>query len=716
MQEYSTLSSAQLDLIQRPADGAVFLEGPAGCGKTTAGVERLVHLMGQGVPASSILLLMPQRTLAAPYYQALNTPGVVAGGMVAVLTVGGLAQRMVELFWPLVAGEAGFARPDQPPTFLTLETAQYSMAHLVRPLLDEGYFDSVTIQRNRLYSQILDNLNKAALVGFPCTEIGERLKAAWAGDPGQMRVYEDAQYCAIRFREYCQAHNLLDFSLQLEVFLKHLWKAPLCRQYLDEAYQHLLYDNLEEDTPAAHDLLREWLPHFTSALLIYDHSAGYRRFLGADPQSGAALGDLCNERIFFDRSFVTSAAVKNLGCHLVEAIAQPGSDALCSAEEAQAGGTGDTALALTIEYHRFYPQMLDWIAGEIARLVHGEGIPPDGIVVLAPYLSDALRFSLATRLAELGVPARVQRPSRSLREEPVTRCLLTLVSLAHPSWGIHPPRYDVAYALVQAIEGLDMVRAQLLVEIVYRMRKGTPELSPFEQIKADVQERITYRCGERYDALRLWLAEYSQGAETELDHFLSRLFGELLSQPGFGFHASLEAGEVAANLVESVQKFRWAAGSLLVEEEIPLGKEYLLMVQDGVIAAQYIRSWQAPGEGAVLLAPAYTFLMNNYPVDYQFWLDAGSSGWFERLFQPLTHPYVLSRGWPQNRLWTADEEYEASADGLARLALGLLRRCRSKVYLGISELGEQGFEQRGPLLRALQRVLRRSPGALQAGS
>ena len=180
MQEYFTLTSVQLELIQRPPDRAVFLEGPAGCGKTTAGVERLVHLMGQGVPASSILLLVPQRTLAASYYQALNTPGVVAGGMVTVLTVGGLAQRMVELFWPLVAEEAGFERPDQPPTFLTLETAQYSMAHLVRPLLDEGYFDSVTIQRNRLYSQILDNLNKAALVGFPYTEIGEHLKTAWA--------------------------------------------------------------------------------------------------------------------------------------------------------------------------------------------------------------------------------------------------------------------------------------------------------------------------------------------------------------------------------------------------------------------------------------------------------------------------------------------------------------------------------------------------------
>ncbi len=132
----STLSPSQLDLIERPLDARIFLEGPAGSGKTTAGVERLLHMMAQGVPGGSILLLVPQRTLAGPYYEALRTPGVQAGGVVTVLTVGGLAQRMVELFWPLVAEEAGFARLSRPPTFLTLETAQYYMAHLVRPLLD----------------------------------------------------------------------------------------------------------------------------------------------------------------------------------------------------------------------------------------------------------------------------------------------------------------------------------------------------------------------------------------------------------------------------------------------------------------------------------------------------------------------------------------------------------------------------------------------------
>ena len=41
---------------------------------------------------------------------------------------------------------------------------------------------------------------------------------------------------------------------------------------------------------------------------------------------------------------------------------------------------------------------------------------------------------------------------------------------------------------------------------------------------------------------------------------------------------------------------------------------------------------------------------------------------------------------------------------VAILLTGLLRRCRSKVYLGISDLGESGFEQRGPLLKAVWRL------------
>jgi hypothetical protein len=35
---------------------------------------------------------------------------------------------------------------------------------------------------------------------------------------------------------------------------------------------------------------------------------------------------------------------------------------------------------------------------------------------------------------------------------------------------------------------------------------------------------------------------------------------------------------------------------------------------------------------------------------------------------------------------------------------GLLRRCKERIFLGMSDLGESGFEQRGPLLKAIWKI------------
>ena len=187
----------------------------------------------------------------------------------------------------------------------------------------------------------------------------------------------------------------------------------------------------------------------------------------------------------------------------------------------------------------------------------------------------------------------------------------------------------------------------------------------------------------------------------------------MLSQPGYGFHGNFSAGEVTANVIESARKFRQVmaraalgAPAANAGPKKMLAQEYVGLVQEGVVAAQYVRSWRRQPTDAVLLAPAYTFLMSNQPVEHQFWLDVGSSGWWERLNQPLTQPYVLSRTWQAGAQWTDLDEYAARQEALYCLALGLVRRCRTQIHLGLSELGEQGVEQRGPLLRAIQRVLR----------
>ncbi len=256
---------------------------------------------------------------------------------------------------------------------------------------------------------------------------------------------------------------------------------------------------------------------------------------------------------------------------------------------------------------------------------------------------------------------------------------------------------------------------------------ATFDFSGFDEIKPEMQERITYALGEKYTNLRNWLEDYRQTAPQPFDFFLRRLFGEVLSQPDYGFHRNMDAVRVASSLIESIKKFRqvmepintrpdrFQQGVLTGNERsgnlsgLELGKEYIAMLEDGVIAAQYLESWRSENNETVLVAPAHTFLMMNRPVAVQFWLDPGSSGWAQRLSQPLTHPYVLSRHWEAGRVWTDADEVNAETESLARLTGGLLSRCREKVILALADLGETGFEQRGSLLRAFQKVSAKIP-------
>ena len=91
------LLSNHPDTAKHPIAPKPFLAGRAGAGKTNAAIGRLLHLLESGVPASSMLVIVPQRTLATPYYEALNNPDVDPGGQVTVFTVRSLVQPWAEI-------------------------------------------------------------------------------------------------------------------------------------------------------------------------------------------------------------------------------------------------------------------------------------------------------------------------------------------------------------------------------------------------------------------------------------------------------------------------------------------------------------------------------------------------------------------------------------------------------------------------------------------
>ena len=194
-------------------------------------------------------------------------------------------------------------------------------------------------------------------------------------------------------------------------------------------------DNIEEDTPVAHDTLLEWLPSFDSAVIIQDQDAGYRFFLGADVVSARRLVTACDETLTFPRNLVSSKDIQGLQAGVRRVVANLMGEPAMQSATPLADPT--QALVTPADNLRFFPAMINWAAGEVRRLID-EGTPPGEIVILAPFMSDVLRYTLSRKLDEFGVPHHSHRPSRALRDEPAAQTLLTLATVAFPGWNLRP--------------------------------------------------------------------------------------------------------------------------------------------------------------------------------------------------------------------------------------------------------------------------------------
>lgn len=717
-----------------------YLVGPPGAGKTSRLIDRLVSLLEQNVRPDRVLVLAPQQSQARVFRAALAR---VQGahrprGEPDIATIYSLAQQHVSLFFPLIAPAAGFGNPSQEPMVINVEAAQYIVDRLVQPRLAD--FADLKLPRPRLIRQIIDNMNKASVCGFPLDQIAARLGAAWLGDSQRLVSYRRAEEVALDFRRFCLAHSLLDFSLLMELFARHLLPAQSYRDYIAARYRHVLADNVEENPPVAHDFLRLLLQTCDSALFAEDDPGGYRLFLGADVESARGLRRHCDVVTRLDEIFVAPPAIVSFASALMaqfddesnrHASLRPPSDRPLPPALGDSPGVA-----------HYWTEMVDWVVERIRRLLAGGALPSD-IAVLAPFVEDVLRFQLEDRLRADGVGVWSVRPSRPLYDHPMVRALVALARLAHPHWQQPVPAGELARALASLVADLDVARAQLIADAALRAAAlGLPALED-----PALWQRVGARFMAPYAALSRWLADWQAQTRSDhawaesasLDRFWQQVFSDVLSHPGFTPHVAPGSAMMCDRLIRSAQAFREAmerAGSI---DAVPrhddtglpgiaprplsvttpdFDLEYITILSQGLLGAQYALEREQPaadlpGAHDILLAPVYAWLTSNFRSRYQFWLDTNSLGWYERIYQPLTHPYVLSRRWTPDApgmAWTeADERRERQAM-LRRLVGGLLYRCSGQVFVASSRLGMSGQEEAGPLERALQRLIRQWTG------
>lgn len=681
----------ELTAVQQEAIDAgktSFLLGPAGTGKTTALQQRLVRLLATGEPAYTILVIVAEPEHGQNYLGAVHQSGLGPYADLKVTTYNQMAQEMVGLFWPLVARPSGFTYPYRPPTFLSYDLAQLLMWHVITPMLHEGAFADLRLRPQQIVSQLLDTLNRAALNGLSLETAVARQKESWAGEAERLIHLDDAAIAARAFRQSCRDNSLLDLSLAVRVFDTQLVHHELFKNYFRERYLHLLVDNVEEQTPAGQNFVRELMDVTQTTAVVYDGGGGYKRFLAADPDGARHFYHHSAYQFQFDESFVAAPALIDLS-----RIAE---NFLLFADRPAADAA---AAVLGVIHGRYRREMVQNLARYLPELMAERGLAPADIAIIAPYLDGALRYMLANALKEVGLPYRELRRRSSPRDEPRVRAWLTWLALAHPQWDIHPSLYDVAEALTLSIDGFDPARAQLIAERLYR--PDVPDLLPISELPERIATRVGFDLTGLVEELRLWLENVD--SRQPLDHCLHDLF-QLLSQTRFQPQPDVAGAAVCDWLVKAATRLRQAAEAMGLKSPAEIGAAFIEGIHNGLVTANPPDLGDPPDPEGVTISTIFGYLLAGEPVRVQVWLETAATGWWDIPNQPLSNAFVLAQSYDAARPWTVEEDYRIRNELLSRIIRGLTARCAEGVVLATSDLDRRGVRQDGPLWRALQPV------------
>lgn len=632
------------------------LVGPGGAGKTEKLWQHYSALAGKDRTDSILVLLWNARDVR-DWRERVDFPWA---GPLHVYTYFGWVQREIRRCWPRLSP---WGKLWLEPEFLTVETGQFAMLRHIQAR--QGDFAGLVTSPERLAIQLGSCLVLASLNGIEFAHIGKRL--ATAMPEKDANLFKSAQGILDSYIAEAEKSGTLDYGLAVALY-RSLLDQPWYRQELQQ-FQHLLADDVDEQSPAAHDLIAALLEHVVKAVLTFSTDGGHAGFFGADASNGwqrfGNIGKIVPVR--WSKQYLGAGKAVYTSILRGESPVAP-------------------KLQPEIEFlhEDLRSELLDQVGEKVVRLL-GQGVPPGEIAVIAPLADKVLEHTLALHLREVAVPLNVLTKNKRLIDEPYVRAMMTLALLAHPQWELDWGLPDLAQSL-QLLLKLDPVRAWLLGRQVRDY-----QLAPLELWQ---RERVGFRAAQGYDLLRQWLESYRQGPVEPIDIFFQRVFGELLSR----LPPAREDLVVCRQLLVSTHKFLNSTGRMDLGSDA--GAAFIRMLSAGTVAAESLLE-SANMEQSVILTTPYAYISGHFTSSVQVWLDCTSRRWFQQDVRELINPHVLKARWPIEEVWTDEYNEAVSLQNGARVARALVRRCRQRLIVTAANIDSQGFEQDGQLLAAI---------------
>ena len=596
----------------------------------------------------------------------------------------------VMLFFPLIFEELNLKA--QFPLRLRPETEQELATQLWRN--ESDWQDLCEFDNEyRLVRQTLDLMQLASASGVPTEDISSILQQGLSSiDTGQDRshLWQRMGELLLSWRSWCLDRGLLTYGLIYELYWRYLLPNQQYRQHLNNRYQAIFADDVDDYPAIARDLFEVMLDRGASAVFTYNPDGKIRLGLNGDPDYLAGLSDRCQaEKLTPTRD--------NLAIEFADTAVD------LVTEESYLINAPDAIQSLqTISR----AELLRQTAEIIIQAVEQQQIQPSEIAIIAPGLDEIARYSLIEILAAKNIPVKPLNEQRPIISSPLVRSLLTLLCLVYTDLGRSIERDGIAEMLTvfsqqdyRSVPKIDPVRAGLIADYCYHVDPERPYLSSVETFPR--WDRLGHQATKAYQKIVDWIEQSK--IRQQQQSFLTPTI--LLSQAIAFFlsDSSLTSDRLAVlrELMETAQHF-WEVDRRLRQSEPSFQTQaatiaqFIQLLRRGTITANPRPMRQFIPEKAVTLATVFQYRSLRSVHRWQFWLDASSPLWSQGGAATLFAAPLFLKGWTGT--WMPEDEYRMDKERLSRILRDILARAQEKIFLCHSDLGVNGTEQAGALL------------------
>lgn len=638
----------------------------------------------------------------------------------------GFFQDEVMLFWPLLIQPLHLRA--QFPLRLRPETEQALAKELWRNGLEQWSQAIPGSNEDTKVRRLLDVLLLAAVSGTPIEDVSTLLQQGILEPEATPEVWDAVGEMLLNWRRWCLERGLLTYGMICELYWRHLLPNPTYQQYLQQRYQAVLADDVDDYPAIARDLFDILLDQGAVGCFTYNPEGKVRLGLNADPNYLEGLAGRCQIKTLTDTPV---PSLSDFAEDVVNLVIEPMPTANLPPSIQSIQTTSRAAL-------------LRQTAEIIIEHVKSGQVQPGEIAVIAPGLDDIARYVLSDILTKQGISVEPLNAQRPLISSPMIRALLTLLAMIYPGLGRLVDRDAIAEMLVVLSqkpgdwgqeEGkrqntnspfpmphIDPVRAGLLADYCYSPNPEHPRLLPVESFMR--WDRLGHRATAAYGEIVEWLevqrVQHQQRLIPSCVVVLDRAIQKFLWN---GSNLPYDVIAALRELMETAQHYWEVDGRLRQELKVgsladqlqpanvppatPLNlltstqtiAQFIQMLRRGTVTANPypVRRLSPTTSNAVTLATIFQYRARRHSHRWQFWLDAGSPLWLSGGAATLFAAEIFL----QQRLgqpWTEEDKINADNERLQRILRNLLGRAGERVYLCHSDLAVSGTDQAGPLL------------------